>query len=220
MTHEHSSSSSSYWENAFDVSHKLACEQLARVGDLRQQCVRSGARYVGPNEVTIDHLNQSYRIVISNCKISLDESGAEAALVDKILLLHYFTRAKGTAPTGELIAFRQLSGGASYLPAFSHRAIGPLVRNFGSDPELLREAAAKLGGREAGYGDVSVTISAFDRVPVTLVLWRGDEDVAPNGSILFDSNVSDYLATEDVTVVCETIIRKLARCIPSTKGRS
>jgi hypothetical protein len=153
--------------------------------------------------------------MIPDCKILLEESGAEPPLRDKILILHYFTRAKGTVATGKLIAFKQLSGGVSYFPAFSQRAIDPLARNFGSNPELLRKAAAKLGGREAGYGDASVTINAFDHVPVTLVLWRGDEDVAPNGNILFDANVSDYLPTEDVTVVCETIIWKLVKSIPS-----
>jgi hypothetical protein len=141
----------------------------------------------------------------------LEDSGTEASLRDRILILHYFTSAKGTVATAELIAFKQLSGGVSYFPAFSQRAMGPLVGNFGGNPELLGKAAAKLGGREAGYGDASVTINAFDRVPVTLVLWRGDEDVAPNGNILFDANVSDYLPTEDVTVLCETIVRRLVK---------
>jgi hypothetical protein len=154
--------------------------------------------------------------MIPDCKISLEESGAEARLRDKILILHYFTGAKGTATSGRLIAFKQLSGGASYFPTYSHRSIAPLVKHFGRNPELLTKTAAKLGGREAGYGDVSVTINAFDRVPITLVLWRGDEELAPNGNILFDANISDYVPTEDVTVLCETIIWKLVKGGPST----
>jgi hypothetical protein len=47
------------------------------------------------------------------------------------------------------------------------------------------------------------------------VLWRGDEELAPNGNILFDANISDYLSSEDVTVLSETIIWKLVRSIPS-----
>jgi hypothetical protein len=154
--------------------------------------------------------------MIPSCKISLQDSGTEASLRDKILILHYFTGAQGTPATGKSTAYKQLQGGLSYFPAFSQRVIGPLVKNFGRNPELLRKAAADLGGREADYGDASVTINAFDRVPITLVLWRGDEEVAPNGNILFDANVSDYLSTEDVTVLCETIIWKLVRSIPST----
>jgi hypothetical protein len=216
MTHEHSSSSSSCSENAFDVSHRLACEQLASISDLRQQCLRSGAQYIGPDEISIDYLNQSYQVMIRDCRIQLREGGAEAPLRDKILILHYFTGAKGTPATGKCIAFGHLSGGASYSPAFSQRAIGPLVRNFGKSPELLIKAATRLGGHEADHGDVSVTVSAFPCVPITLVLWRGDEEVPSNGNILFDANVSDYLSTEDVTVLCDTIIWKLVKGVSPT----
>jgi hypothetical protein len=209
------SSSSSPWERGFDLSCKLACEQLARISDVREQCRKSSARYIGPSEIVINYLNQRYHIMIPDCKILLEDSGAEASLRDKILILHYFTGAKGTPTVGKSIAYRQLPGGVSYFPAFSQRAIGPLVKNFGRSPELLRKAAAKLGGRDADYGDVSVTINAFDRVPTTFVLWKGDEELAPNGNILFDANICDYLSTEDVTVLSETIIWKLVRGISS-----
>jgi hypothetical protein len=211
----HRSSSSSPWERGFDLSYKFACEKLARISDIEEQCRRSSARYIRPNEIVINYLNQPYRIIIPDCKIFLEDGVTEAALRDKILILHYFTGAKGTPAIGKSIAYKQLQGGVSYFPAFSQRAIGPLVRNLGRSPELLRKAAAKLGGRDADYGDVSVIINAFDRVPITLVLWRGDEEVAPNGSILFDANISDYLSTEDVTVLSETIVWKLVRSISS-----
>jgi hypothetical protein len=215
MTHEHGSSSGGCLENAFDLSYRLACEQLAKIGDVRQQCLRSSARYIGPGEIAIGYLNQSYRIMIPDCRILLEESGTEAPMRDKILILHYFTGAKGTPATGKFIAYKQLLGGASYFCAFSQRAIAPLLKNFGKSPDLLMKAATRLGGHEADHGDVSVTVGAFPRVPITLVLWRGDEEVAPNGNILFDANVSDYLSTEDVTVLCETIIWKLVRSIPA-----
>jgi hypothetical protein len=216
MTQGRSSLSGSPWERGFDLSCKFACEKLAKISDIEEQCRKSGARYIGPNEIVINYLNQPYHIMLPDGKILLKNSDMEALLRDKILILHYFTGAKGTAATGKLIAYKQLSGGVSYFPTFSHRAIAPLVKNFGKSPELLIKTAAKLGGREADYGDVSVTINAFDRVPITLVLWRGDDELAPNGNILFDANISDYLSTEDVTVLCETIIWKLVKDISSS----
>ena len=215
MTHDHNASSGGCWERAYDLSCRLACEQLAKISDIRQQCRRSGAQYIGPNEIVIGYLNQPYHIVIPDCKIWLEEGGTEAPLRDRILILHYFTGAKGTVATGKLIAYKQLLGGVSYFPAFSQRAIAPLVKNFGKSPGLLMKTAASLAGREADHGDISVTVSAFPHVPITLVLWRGDEEVAPNGNVLFDANISDYLSTEDVTVLCETIIWKLVRSIPA-----
>ncbi|MFC2012471.1 DUF3786 domain-containing protein, partial [Chloroflexota bacterium] len=68
-----------------------------------------------------------------------------------------------------------------------------------------------LGGQITDYGDAAVTINAFSRVPVTIVLWQGDEELAPQGNMLFDASISDYLSTEDVTVLCEIITWRLIR---------
>jgi len=210
------SSSHGSRDQGFGLSYKLAREQLAKISDIQEQCRKSGARYVGPNKIIIDYLNKPYHITLPDIEISLKDSNMEVPLKDKILILHYFASAKDTPATGILITYKQLPGGVSYFPAFSQRAIAPFVNHFGKNPELLIKAAAKLGGREADYGDVSVTVNAFDHVSITLVLWRGDEELAPNGNILFDANISDYLSTEDVTVLTETIIWKLVKDIPST----
>jgi len=215
MKNRHYSSHGSR-EQGFELSYNLAREQLTKISDIQEQCCRSGARYVGSNEIVINYLNQPYHITLPDAEISLEDSNVEVSQKDKILILHYFAGAEGTPATGKFIAYKQLPGGVSYFPAFSQRAIAPFVNHFGKNPELLIKVAAKLEGREADYGDVSVTVNAFDHVPITFVLWRGDEEIAPNGNILFDANISDYLSTEDVTVLSETIIWKLVKDIPST----
>jgi len=45
---------------------------------------------------------------------------------------------------------------------------------------------------------------------VVMVLWRGDDEFAPNASMLFDSTFTDYLSTEDISILCERIVEKLA----------
>jgi len=213
MKNRHSSSHGSR-ERGFELPYRLAREQLAKISDVEEQCHRSGARYVGPNKIIIDYLNKPYHITLPDIEISLEDSKVEVPLKDKILILHYFTLAKGTPATGILVTYKQLPGGVSYFPAFSQRAIKPFVNHFGKEPELLIDIAAKFGGYKADYGDVSVTINAFKHVPITFALWRGGEEFAPSGSVLFDANISDYLSTEDVTVLCETIAWKLVKNSP------
>jgi len=215
MKNQHSSAHGSR-EQGFELPYKLAREQLAKIGDIEEQCRKSGARYAGPNKIIIDYLNKPYHITLPDIEISLENSEVEVPLRDKILILHYFTLAEGTPATGILVTYKQLPGGISYFPAFSQRAISPFVNHFGKKPELLIDIAAKFGGCKADYGDVSVIIDAFNHVPIVFALWRGDEELAPNGNIMFDANISDYLATEDVTVLCETIAWKLVKDTPST----
>ncbi len=199
-------------EQAYELAYKLASEQLVSM-DIEEICGKTGAQRMDSNKIIIKYLNQPYLITLPDVEISLRDSEEEAPLKDRILILHYLTLAKGTPATNRLITFKQLPGGASYFPAFSQRAIKPLLNHFGKEPELLTDAAAKLGGYKANYGDVAITINAFPRVPITFALWRGDDEFPPRGSIMFDASISAYLSTEDTTMLCETIIWRLVKSL-------
>jgi len=194
-----------------DAAYALACQQLAEV-DIEQQCQRSGAHYQvkdSQQSVTVRYLNQSYAITLPDIEVSLLDSDEEVPPRDKILILHYVTLAKGTPATNELITFRELPGGNIYYPTFTKRTMKPLSDHFGREPPLLVKAGEKLGGHKADYGDVAVVINAFSRVPLTLVLWQGDDEFPAQLNLLFDSTISDYLDTEDVTVLCEILTWRL-----------
>ena len=208
------------YEHGYELAYKLACEQLAKFDNIGQQCLKSGARcqVIDSQKIIIlEYLNQSYQIVFPDIGISLIDSEEEVPMRDKILILHYFTQAKGTPITNKIIAFKELPEGANYFPTFSKRAIKPLLDYFGKDPEQLIDAAEKLGSHRADYGDVAVTINAFSYVPITLVLWQGNGEFAPEGSVLFDSTISDYLSTEDINVLCETIAWRLVKYLKESR---
>ena len=210
-------------EYGYQLAYKLACEQLARFDNIEQQCRKSGARYRvidSQKIILLEYLNQSYRIVFPDIDVLLVDSEEEVPIRNKILILHYFKRAKGTPLTDHKIAYKELPEGTTYFPSFSKRAIKPLLDHFGRESERLIAAAEKLGGHKADYGDVAVTINAFSYVPITLVLWRGNGEFTPEGSILFDSTVFDYLATEDINVLCETISWKLVGYLRKSQDRT
>ena len=114
-----------------------------------------------------------------------------------------------------MIGYKELPGGSVYVPTFTKRAIKPIIEHFGKEPDRLVDVAAAIGGRKADYGDVAVTIDAFSRVPIMLVLWRGDEEFPPEAKFIFDSTISDYLTTDDVNAVCGIIAWKLVRLLKS-----
>jgi hypothetical protein len=201
-------------EIAHQMAYKIARERLAAIKDIERQCRRSGARYL-PDEksAVLDHLNRSYKISLSDGEVSFVDSDEAVPIRNKILILHYFTRAAGTPPTGRLITYKELQEGINYYPTFFKRAIEPIITNFKDEPERLTEIAATMGGRKSEYGDIAVTITAFPNVPLTIVLWRGDEEFPLDGNILFDSTIPDYLPTEDVTILCEIIAWSLVRSL-------
>jgi hypothetical protein len=201
------------YEYGYKLAYKLAGEQLGRV-DIEEQCRKSGAKYVvidSQKLIIIEYLGQSYQVTFPDIQISPVKGKAEVPIKEKVLLLHYLTQAKGTPMANKFIAFKELPKGANYFPTFSKRSIEPIVKHFGREPHRLVEVAERLNGRKADYGDVAMTINGFSRVPVTLVLWRGDEEFPPRGNILFDASIPSYLSTYDITVLCETIVWKLVK---------
>lgn len=202
------------YEYAYKQAYKIACEQLAEIDDLEEQCRKSGAQYQVKDDkkvIVIPYINQSCQITLPDIEISLVNSAEEVPIRDKVLILHYFIGASGTQAAGRLIPFRELPEGTAYAPTFAKRTIKHLLNCFGQEPQLLLDTAEKFGGHRVEHGDVAVTIMAFPRVPITIVLWRGDAEFAPDGSVLFDASITDYLATEDITILCETITWRLIR---------
>jgi hypothetical protein len=202
------------YEYGYNLAFKLAGEQLAATGDLEQQCIKSGAGYKRADSkeiITVEFLNQAYKVTLPDIDVSLVGGGAEVPISDKILILHYLTLAGGAPLSHKPIAFQELPEGASYLRTFSKRSIEPLVKYFGGEPERLVKVARRFGGQKVDYGDAAVKIDGFKLVPVTLVLWGGDEEFPPRGNILFDSTIPEYLSTYDITVLCDAITWRLVR---------
>jgi hypothetical protein len=202
------------YEYGYNLAFKLAGEQLAATGSLEERCRKSGAEYkrAGSKEIiTLEFLNQLYRITFPGVDISMVASDVQVPVSDKVLILHYLARASGVPLSNKLIAFQELPEGGSYMRTFSKRSIEPLVRHFGGEPKKLVEVAKRWGGLEADYGDVAVTVNGFKLVPVTLVLWQGDDEFPPRGNILFDSTIPEYLSTYDITVLCDAIVWRLVR---------
>ena len=186
---------------------RIARERFLTV-DFAQQCRKSGA-LCSTEIVTLNYLNEIYQINISFAEVAFVDSKAPVPLRDKILILHYFTQARGTTLTGKQIPYRDLPGGLVYYPTFIKRTIEPLADFFGKEPALLAGVGKIFGARKGELGDASLVIDAFAKVPVNIILWQGDDELKAQVNLLFDANILDYLTSEDITILCETITWQL-----------
>ena len=86
-------------EYGYGLAYKLACEQLAKIDDIKQQCHRSGTQYLETDAqkvIIFKYLDRAYQITLPNVAISLVDSQEDVPIREKVLILHYFTQAKGT----------------------------------------------------------------------------------------------------------------------------
>jgi hypothetical protein len=180
----------------------------------RQVADQSGADFEVDSEsnavLTLDFLNKKVVINWPHITLNFGGSNGEVPVQQQVLLLHYLNGCKGLTETGEWIAYQEVPDGKFYLDAFLRRAKNPMVQGFGTQPKLLVKLAREVyGARLLDEGDFSVVIRALPMVPVALILWEGDEEFPPEGTILFDRSVSDILSAEDIAWLAGMIIYPL-----------
>ena len=157
--------------------------------------------------LAIDFLGAHYKVEYpSGNFVPVANTDGELPQATQILILHYLSNPTEVLDTGKLISYKELPGGAIYIKPFSGRSIDPMVRIFGSNPDRLLEVATSLGGQSNGLGDVGVTLRIFPRIPVTLVLWRADDEFPASGNILFDASAAAILPTEDYAVLASIVV--------------
>ncbi len=130
----------------------------------------------------------------------------------RLITTNYLGRAHGTPLAGNLISFRELEGGGTFLPAFQKSAIARLVKiaeeNSIAD---INNACLQLGGELGSRGDAGALLHFYPRFPVTVVFWKGDEEIVSSANLLFDETANHYLHTEDIAVVGELVAYFLER---------
>jgi hypothetical protein len=201
------------FDEAYQQAYQMASQRLRDTADLHVLCRRSGATLAEAAEgkvISLDYLGCSCCVVLPDVDVSAANEEPLSPR-DRLIILHYLNTADGRPLTDKLITFKELPEGVVYYPTYVKRTIKPLLDKFADRPKSLLAAAASLGGVKANTGDFSFRLNALPRVPLTVTLWLGDEELPPAGNILFDNSITGYLPTEDITVLCEILAWKLVR---------
>ena len=201
------------FDEAYQQAYQMASQRLRDTADLHTLCRRSGATLAEAAEgkvISLDYLGKSCCVVLPDVDVSVANEEPLSPR-DRLIILHYLNTADGSPLTDRLITFKELPEGAVYFPTYVKRTVKPLLNKFADRPKSLLAAAASLGGVKANTGDFSFRLNALPRVPLTVTLWLGDEELPSEGNILFDNSITGYLPTEDITVLCEILAWKLVR---------
>ena len=120
---------------------------------------------------------------------------------ERVLLLQYLSSASGLPPRGQWLSFLDLRGGPLHWLPFQKEALNPLASYYHDRLELFLATGKKYGGERLQLGDAAVVIPVLPRLPLTFMLWQGDDEFAPRGMILFDAVAESYLTTAALYVL-------------------
>ena len=108
----------------------------------------------------------------------------------KISILVYLINSRNIPLSGELKKPNDISGGLPFFSQGTHvlpvDTISEKYGNNGNIQEFIRRGS-ELGGEQLNYGDASIRLFPFPRIPVVLILWKNDEEFPARANLLFDS---------------------------------
>jgi Domain of unknown function (DUF3786) len=129
-----------------------------------------------------------------------------------VLILHFIIGClkHGYRPSGNWISFKDIWGGNTYFPAYQRNTIKPLIEEVQKDPEgLIRKLTMVYKGEVVEGGHIAIQLETFPGVFIRIVIWRGEDEIPPEATILFDRSLADVLSTEDIAVFLDSVVHRI-----------
>lgn len=196
-------------QDNYERALKIGLEAFARK-DPGRVAEKAGAEFA-QRRIILPHLDRHIVLDVDSRSFTIRETGEESPIWLNILAIHYLNNADGRQPLGKLKHFREFKEGSFYEPAFNRRTRDILIAVFGTNPEPVKEAGRKLGGKIIDSGDAAVELAYFPMLPITCLVWRGDDEFPAEASVLFDETADLFFSAEDMAVAGQMAVLELMK---------
>lgn len=111
----------------------------------------------------------------------------------RLSILSYLIHAKDIPSSDELINPANLPGGQIYSQGTHKLPLDKITERYENDIEGLLNRGRGLGGEMLKYGDASVGLAPFPRVPVVIILWKKVEEFPARSDLLLYATCKFHL---------------------------
>ena len=133
-----------------------------------------------------------------------------------LAVLWYLGRAKNIPLSSRMISPASLSGGEIFQRGTHVLPLDKIAAKYANDIESFYKMGQELGGQQLEHGDASLRLHPFPRVPVTFILWKGDEEFPARADMFFDSTCEQHLPTDVIWSTAMTAVLIMLQTIPTS----
>ena len=167
-------------------------------------CSRAKVTYDSSlNTYTLNSFGQD--IIVSMTGKTMQSGSKESDLLlnklgdySRLSILWYLVNAKEISFTGRLLRPEDLKGGNIYSKGTHILPLDQIADKYGNDTDELLRRGIELGGEVLDYGDTSLRLFPFPRVPVTIIVWKGDDEFPSRADLLLDSSCEFHMPVDIV----------------------
>ncbi|MFZ0034039.1 MAG: DUF3786 domain-containing protein [Sedimentisphaerales bacterium] len=184
-------------------------QQLLKL-DGQKTAQRAKCRYLlNPERYFIPLLNSEYIVNLPEKKAVSAEGSSETGFTEELCILTYLINSQDLPVANKLTMAQSLSGGQFFFRGLHKLAVENLEEVFGQCPERLYEVMDEFGARRCEFGDACIQLYVLPRIPLTIVIWRGDEEFGARASILFDETAAAQLPLDALWAAANFTIKSL-----------
>jgi len=115
----------------------------------------------------------------------------------RLSMLWYLVNAKEVPCTGRPVKLQNIRGGDIFTKGSHVLPLEKVAQKYGSNKEGFVEKGKNLGGEVLEkFGDASVRLLPFPRLPVIITLWTADEEFPARVDLMLDSTCELQLPTD------------------------
>jgi hypothetical protein len=178
-----------------------AWEQLKSL-KYEEVCCRAKVLYdKSLNTYILNSFGHNINITLLNKDINSDFQESDFYLKNlgdysKLSILWYLVSAKNIVPSNKMVRPADLRGGGIYSKGSHVLPLDRIADKYGNDIEGFLQRGNELGCEELDYGDASIKLSPFPRVPITIIIWKGDDEFPARSDLLFDATCELHLPVD------------------------
>jgi len=176
-----------YWEDLEKEDLAILCDKAGTRSDQSDQIILP---FLGV-DLLIDRRDRSL------CHLKRGQRGRVEDPLLATLCLVYLLNAGPEPLSHDMVGAHDLRD-AQFFKGPHDLKVRPLLERFGNDLEGFKKAAERLGGESVEFADVSCRVSAFPKVPIYYLFWKGEEEFPPRLSVLFDRSIEHHLSADAI----------------------
>ena len=170
--------------------------------DPENVCNRAKVTYdSSSNTYTLNSFGQDVIVSMTGKSIYSDSQVSDLLLnklgvYSRLSILWYLVNAKNIALTHKLVRPEDLKGGNIYSKGTHVLPLDRITDKYGSDTEGFLKRGMEIGSEVLDFGDASLRLFPLPRVPVTIIIWKGDEEFSPRSDLLLDATCELHLPVD------------------------
>ncbi len=211
------------------MAHEGLWEQLDKL-DRWRTAQRAKCQYlINPERYVVTLLNTEYVVNLSQREIfSLRPSlpPGPAGFLEQLCILTYLINAQDLPPANKLVKAESLPGGQFFFRGQHSLPTQKLEVAFGDCPQALYQISVQsfdklrtvsnvepFNAKRREFGDASIEVDVLPRLPLTIVIWRRDDEFPARASILFDQTAAAHLPLDALSAAVNLTVDTLIKAV-------